>query len=343
MRIPENNNFGIIRLLLATLVVLGHALILSGPSEGYGIFGYTDFAVDAFFIVSGFLIYASFDKEPVFISFYLRRIFRIYPLYAVVVCLQALAMAWLLGGIRTHLSELFHYLLPNLVMANFLAHDMGGLLSGLHNPGINPSLWTLKVEAGFYLILPLLWLLTRRFGGGFLILLYMASTIFAAAALHYGSISISRQLPGQLRFFAVGIALYRYRNDKRLQFSIPVAAFLSVSIFIICTYLRKDPIMIPVYPLLIGLLVFLCALRLPVIPLKLDISYGVYLMHGPLIQLSLLLGIYEFTPRYVLGLVALVYALALIAERLVERPGIAMGKLLSRAWNNRHPPIRKSL
>ena len=43
-----------------------------------------------------------------------------------------------------------------MLLANFLQYDIGGVLSGLHNPGINPSLWTLKIEIGFYLIVPLI-------------------------------------------------------------------------------------------------------------------------------------------------------------------------------------------
>ena len=31
-------------------------------------------------------------------------------------------------------------------------------------PGINPSLWTLKIELGFYLIVPLIFVADRRWG-----------------------------------------------------------------------------------------------------------------------------------------------------------------------------------
>ena len=134
-----------------------------------------DFAVDMFFVVSGYLIFASFDKRPAIGDFYIRRVFRIYPLYMAVV-LQGWRWRRWRAALSWNMGELLRYLGLNLIMANFLAHDIGGLLSGLPNPGINPSLWTLKIEMGFYLMMPLLWYLIQRFGLAFLALLYAAST-----------------------------------------------------------------------------------------------------------------------------------------------------------------------
>lgn len=329
---PFSNNFTLLRLVLALLVVFGHFKILQGKVYAGGIYGFADFAVDAFFIVSGYLIYASYDARPENISFYIRRFFRIYPLYFAVVLAQGVAMAVLAGGIVENIGKLAKYLGYNFIMANFMAHNLGGLLDHLHNDGVNPSLWTLKIEVMFYLIVPLLWWLTRRFGNTFLVLLYIASTLFAFVALYYDRYDIAKQLPGKLRFFAVGIALYCHRDAIKMR--MPLTLGVLALCFAACL-LRDISWLFPLYPLCVGMVVFLCAMRLPAITVSFDISYGVYLIHGPLIQLSLFTGIFADTYGFFTALVTTACILAFIAELAIEQPGINLGHRLSLLWLKR--------
>jgi peptidoglycan/LPS O-acetylase OafA/YrhL len=327
---PQQNNFTALRLLLALLVVLGHFTTLPSDIPARGLFSYGTFAVDTFFVISGYLIFGSFDTKPVIGSFYIRRIFRIYPLYLTVVIVQALIMAALAGGIVENGAELLRYLSLNLILANFLAYDIGGLLSGLHNPGINPSLWTLKIEFAFYLLLPLLWYFTQRFGWRFLLLLYVLSTAYVMITLHYGMDILAKQLPGQLRFFVVGMALYHYRH--RLVFPLLPTIIVTGILFILSQFYHDLPLVMPLNPICSGLVMLLFVFRLPHIPLSFDISYGIYLLHGPLIQLSLLFGIFHDTLGFLALLLASVMLLAFAAERIIELPGINLGKRLAKDW-----------
>jgi glycosyltransferase involved in cell wall biosynthesis len=68
-----------------------------------------------------------------------------------------------------------------------------------------------------------------------------------------------------------------------------------------------------------------------------DISYGVYLLHAPTIQLSLLLGLYRPELAGLLAIMAIVIVLSLVVERLVERPGIDIGRRLSRRRGSAAP------
>ena len=101
----------------------------------------------------------------------------------------------------------------NLAFANFLQYDIGGVLHGLHVPGINPSLWTLKIELGFYLIVPLVFLAIRRWGFKSLLAIFLASVVYEVVALHLGDPRFAKQLPGQMQFFVVGMALYLYVRE----------------------------------------------------------------------------------------------------------------------------------
>jgi peptidoglycan/LPS O-acetylase OafA/YrhL len=62
-------------------------------------------------------------------------------------------------------------------------------------------------------------------------------------------------------------------------------------------------------------------------------------LHGPLIQTSILLGVFRDTPWFLAGVAGTVIVLALVTERLVERPGTEFGRRLSRRLRRRTPVI----
>ena len=82
---------------------------------------------------------------------------------------------------------------------------------------------------------------------------------------------------------------------------------------------------------------FCFALCTPVVHMRTDMSYSVYLVHGPLIQTMLLLGIFRDTPLYLVGVVVTVLVMSFVAEHLVERPGNEFGRRLSVRLRPRRP------
>jgi len=330
------NNFTLLRLLLALMVVFGHFKLLSGTPYPPFPFNLADAAVDCFFVVSGFLITLSYERTHGLWAFYIRRVFRLYPMYVCVVLMQAALMMTLLpnGPFSAPYSTL-RYLGSNLLLANFLQYDIGGVLDGLRNPGINPSLWTLKIEIGFYLIVPAIVIATRRWGWRVLAAIFAGSVAYSLVCLHFGEIRLARQLPGQLQFFVAGMALYLY--GERLRVS-PWVSILIAAVFLVA-WSTIQPIPDGIRPILVAAFVYSFALCLPVMPLHRDISYSVYLLHGPLIQTSILLGVFRDTPWFLAGVVGTVIVLALVTERLVERPGTEFGRRLSRRLRRRTPVI----
>jgi peptidoglycan/LPS O-acetylase OafA/YrhL len=153
----EDNNFTLLRLLLALMVVLGHFKLLWGIKEPPFPFNFADAAVDCFFVVSGFLIAGAYERSRGLWAFYVRRVFRLYPMYACVVLLQAAIMLALLpNGPLSELPSTLRYLVANLALANLLQTDIVGLFAHADIPAINPSLWTLKIEVMFYAFVPLI-------------------------------------------------------------------------------------------------------------------------------------------------------------------------------------------
>jgi len=322
----ETNNFTLLRLLLSVAVVFGHFKLLSGTDYPTFPFNLADAAVDCFFIVSGYLIALSYERTRGLLPFYIRRFFRLYPMYACIVLIQSgIMLALLPGGPFSQPEQTWHYLAANLVFANFLQYDIGGVLSGLAVPSINPSLWTLKIELGFYLIVPLIYAGVRRWGFKVLLAIFVASVAYNVIELQLGDPRYAKQLPGQLQFFVVGMALYLYARDVRL----PAWITPIVTVLFLVAWSNFHPIPPGIRPLVVAAFVFCVAFCTPVVHMRTDMSYSVYLVHGPLIQTLLLTGVFRDTPIALIGVVAAVLALSYAAERLVERPGNEFGRRLS--------------
>ena len=336
-RLKENeNNFTSLRLLLALMVVFGHFKLLSGTKHPAFPFDLADAAVDAFFVVSGFLITLSYERSRGLWPFYVRRIFRLYPMYVCAVVIQtAIMLALLPNGPLSELRSTVQYLIANLLLANFLQYDIGGVLSGVQVPGINPSLWTLKIEIGFYLIVPLIYAAVRRWSWVALALIFAGSTLYSLAMLHLGDVRLARQLPGQLQFFVVGMALYLYGRPLRVPRLVSVAVV--VGFFAVWSLIQ--PIPSGLRPIVVAVFVFDFALCLPAVPLRSDMSYSVYLLQGPLLQTAILIGVFRDTLWFLGGVLCVVLALAFVAERLVERPGNALGRALSVRLECRAPSL----
>lgn len=168
-----------LRAVAVTAVVLFHAK-LAGFSGGF-------VGVDIFFVLSGFLIGGIVDREArggsfSFAAFYLRRARRILPaLIAVVLATLALGLLLLSPDEleRTAISG-FAALVGG--SNGWFWHD-----SNYFSPGAQyaPLLmtWSLGVEEQFYLLLPPLLLLLRRWRAGW--------TVPAVALLTFGSLVLS--------------------------------------------------------------------------------------------------------------------------------------------------------
>jgi len=126
----------------------------AGPLAANGYLG-----VDLFFLISGFLLAmpwfvheAGHRAHPSAIAFYRRRFWRIVPAYYVQLAILFAIVLPLLHGTRFWRSDLWVYLY-NLFAHVLFLHNTTPLSSG--SMQANGALWTLAVEAQFYLVLPI--------------------------------------------------------------------------------------------------------------------------------------------------------------------------------------------
>jgi peptidoglycan/LPS O-acetylase OafA/YrhL len=324
-----HNNFTPLRLALALLVVFGHFKLLSGTVQPAFPFNLADAAVYSFFVVSGFLIAGSYERSSTLRGYLFRRVFRLYPMYACVVLAQAVLLAIAstqVNGFGATVAPALRYLGVNLVFANFLQYDVGGVLDHLRVPGLNPSLWTLKIEIGFYFVAPFICEAKRRWGWPVLATLFLASAVYAVGFGYFDEVRLAKQLPGQLQFFIVGMALHYYGARWRPGFALALA--VAVGFPVVWTFVPQPPPL--VLPLMVGLFVAAVALWSPPLGVGLDISYSVYLLHGPVLQTLLWQHWFVDSPWLLASVVTGVIAVSLVTERLIERPGTALGRRLSR-------------
>jgi peptidoglycan/LPS O-acetylase OafA/YrhL len=293
--IPSKNNFNIIRLFLASFVMLAHLTELTQEKylhwTNYLPNSYT--AINSFFIISGFLVFRSYERTDNVKEFLMRRFLRIYPAYMVVIVFGVL-----LGAFLTTLSpliyfsslETYKYLGYNLIFMNFLQPTLPGVFENNFIHVVNGSLWTLKIEFMFYFSVPMILFVVRYIRRDVVfILLYLISVLYLGSMFllskEIGNTlfdSFSKQLPGQLMYFICGaIVYYHFTKLSRIPLWIIIP-----SVIIYFFSLKYNLYFL--FPLCLAGIIFPLAFTKssfsPGFIAKNDLSYGLYLFHFPVIQ-----------------------------------------------------------
>ena len=125
-----NNNFDLLRLLFAVTVCLVHSYNISGFQQLSLVANFlsSSVAVKAFFVVSGFLIFMSFERSTSCSSYAKKRIRRIYPAYFTIVVLCAIGLMFFSSeNVENYYSITWvKYVFANLAFLNFLQPSLPG-------------------------------------------------------------------------------------------------------------------------------------------------------------------------------------------------------------------------
>ncbi|MEO6148226.1 MAG: acyltransferase [Sulfuriferula sp.] len=326
----RRNNFDLLRFLLALTVFLYHSYVLSEVAT-LSVFDQilsADLAVKSFFIVSGFLIFMSYENSRDIRSYFVKRAKRIYPAYFFMILAGATLALIFTSHARDgfFFTQLVKYVASNLVFLNVLQTSVPGLFDGNHVHAINGALWTLKIEVMFYLFVPLAVLAFRQFGRLPMMALFFAgSVLYSAVMFHFANqtglpiyLELQRQLPGQIAFFIAGAAAYYYFDSlsRYAVWLVPVAA--------VAFALQGKLPWLGVEPLALAVLVIGFACLLPYVgdfAKYGDFSYGMYIAHFPILQLLIAYGLFRESPIGALLLAAiLVLTTAFLLWHFVEKP-----------------------
>ncbi len=316
------NNLDLARFSLAAMVFLSHAHDLSqaGQLSFLTRFISSTLAVQAFFVISGFLIFQSYDRSSSIKSYASKRIRRILPAYALVIIASAILLGFASSlSFRDYIAQsaVWRYVAANIVFVNFLCPELPGVFQDNPVRAVNGALWTLKIEAAFYVAVPIcVWLFKHIGRTRTLVVIYLLSVLYAvgttwlAAARHNAAfLELGRQLPGQMSYFVAGAAIYynfdRFRANRALCAAAGVILFVCSALFL--PFLLR--------PVSVALLVMSVAFgpHMGRFGKSGDFSYGIYIVHFPILQALIATGL----PRYSLTAFLLVAVLAVLTAAIL--------------------------
>ncbi|MDV3130405.1 acyltransferase [Mycobacterium sp. 21AC1] len=341
---PRNNALNAWRLVLATSVILCHSWPLTGHRIPYKPVEQLleQVGVDGFFAASGFLITASWLRNPRLRDFAIARALRIFP--GLWVCLAIIAFViaplsvMIQGGSVSDLMAShapLEYLLNNAVLNVYYA-GIDGTPRGVPWAGVwNGSIWTLVFEMICYIavaVLGVVGLLKRRWVIPSIFVLMLCAT----AWLSYPTFAMQTIPQMVARFavmFAAGALLYQYRDAIPARWSLVAVSI----VLVLASGLLTNYRVIGALPLAYAVIVSGALVHRKRLNLRNDLSYGVYIYAYPIQQLLVVLGLASLGPFpfFVVATVATV-PLAALSWFVVEKHAL---KLKSRLTKRRTGPV----
>lgn len=310
------DNFLFLRIVAASLVIYGHASALSGTIHKQDLFIWLgwghysgDIAVDAFFLISGFLVTGSFIRRHDLYHFLKARFLRVVPAFILNVSVLALVY----GAALTTLSLAAYYASPhtwsyitqNLKYSSHMVWDLPGVFEDMKRATINGSQWTLPAEVRMYIFLGIL--------GAVGVLRKKRIALVVLLGLYIVGLVVPNWLPlhpsSWLRlagFFLIGVVAYEYRERITVSWQLVLA-------LVWLAYLtRGTPAYGLTFPLAVAGFVFAFAYLTPPwhwLERFGDPSYGIYLWGWPVEQLV----VYFFPHLGLAPFVALAVTAAILA------------------------------
>ena len=333
----RTNNFDGIRIIAASMVIIGHAYGLTGNGTAPFFWQYTvsGVGIKIFFAISGYLVVKSFMLDPHFGRFLAKRTLRIFPALITLVIVSAC----ILGPIITILPLSDYFSHPDFSkyfqnIALIHARYLPGVFETTHYPHeINGPLWSLAAEFFMYLSVMMVAALSLIFARKNRIVFEIIWTIFTLALIiidigqNWGiwdfHLDVSRPVSAAL-FFGVGGMIFLAERYTTRQ--IPVVVLIAMAILL---QIDHNPV------LLIVSYVFT-----PIIIIRLghaswpvlrdlgrwgDLSYGTYLYGWPVAQVLIM---YYLTtlPLFAHIVLALLisYVLGFFSWHLVEKRALRL-------------------
>jgi peptidoglycan/LPS O-acetylase OafA/YrhL len=333
----RDNRFTLIRLALASAVLLEHAVIvtqgpLPPPPMAINAWSISYAAVNGFFVLSGFLIANSLEHRADPFTYAASRILRLMP---ALVFLSAIAV-FFVGPVATGLSQAAYWTAPQTWTYPF---QVLAFLDTSQGPaGIFPdhpwrgefsaTLWTLRYEVIAYIAAALLFFTPLPWGR------VAALVYFAIANLAYLLIQTTwPEAPALFTSaarlsaaFTLGMVVYLWRER------LPVLPWAAIAALPLWLFLGEAPLAELFLNLAIGSLLFWVAFArfggAPTWSAVPDWSYGIYIWHYPIMQL-VLLAEPEADPWTVGAFtIPATAAIAAISWYWIEKPSLGQKSLL---------------
>ena len=337
-RTSRNHVFDLLRIVFATLVLLSHAPEITDgnasrelwtrASGGSMTFG--GLAVDGFFLLSGFLIAQSWERDPEFLNYLRKRLLRIVPGYAVAVLLSIVVVGLVAPGVDHFFRHLTMRTVASILMLS--SPETPPVYPGDVYHLVNGSTWTITYEFRCYVlvaILGLVGLLRRRW-------VCLAATCALLVVMNSFQLTVDLSWSRYLFFtgvplqvfrltaaFLVGTCFYLFRD--RVRFKPWLAAVALAFLVVVRVFLARKL----EGAVLVGggyLLFYVGSLSLSWlnwmrrVP---DISYGIYLYGWPVE--TMWIWTHHGSPWVTFAVsTPICFALGWLSWHFVERPALTL-------------------
>ncbi len=344
---PAKNNLNVLRFVAASLVLVAHGVELpSGLEKHDWIYSATGkslgwYAVSAFFVISGYLILMSWQRNPSLSSFVQARFLRIMPglLIMLITVVSVLGLFFsaldFLSYIRD--KETLSYFVGCLSII-FVKYDLPGVFH--YNPirVVNGSLWTLRYEIFCYACVAFAGLLgilrhcyLRRIAlslcisTALVVLIWAEFTGYAETNSKLGMLS---ELARLTLCFLLGALYFEFQNRLPLSF-IGLLGLIGFALIAIQT---------PLFTPILVVMTAYATLWFAFVPngkwirwtrSAPDYSYGMYIYSCPIQQ-----AIISLSPTLATGVTILLsfcvtIPFAALSWHLIEQPALALKRLKS--------------
>ncbi len=279
--IRRDNCFDFMRYLFAFSLILAHFCTITEREQFWFITG--SMRVKAFFTITGFLVTYSFLRRDCnIVSYAQKRFARIIPAYIITI-IFCMILGWWVTSLSTEdffsSKQTWKYFISNIFMLNWLEPELPNTFQNNPWPQMNGSLWSMKQEVLFYIAVPFIIMIMKRFGkkwiGIFLTTLCVISYPFVNVQTQYFTFFIGGMI--LMLFFDL------YNKYFKYLFCISILAF-SFQIFESLTF-----------PMILVGVAYHCK------PLNIfrkfeNITYGLFLYHFPVIQALIHFGVLNYSP-----------------------------------------------
>nr|WP_010130493.1 acyltransferase [Microbulbifer agarilyticus] len=328
----RENNFTLIRLIFAWLVLFGHSFAIQ-PTHGLknplnSIFKGSEwigsFAVHGFFIISGFLVCASLLNRGVK-DYIISRALRVLPglMLCVLICVFVLGVVLTTLPLVEYLTsaKTWEYLKNGFAIFR-MEWSLPGVFEDNRRRSMNGSLWTLNVEVYCYFLLACIGffgLLGKRALANLTIFGVLAFSYFNFSDVPLLGVNDKWGRPGL--FFIVGVFFYLNRA------SVPVNGKLAIFSLIVLVSSFGEGWYLYVSPPFFAYIIFYLAYATKNLGIDKslgDISYGVYIYAWPVQQVVAMAfpGLNPYSHTVVATLV--VFVLAYVSWHFVEKNALKL-------------------
>lgn len=332
---PRLNGLNLLRLLLATGVIVHHSLLAQGiPIDGPFSALVKEGFVDGFFAISGFLIVSSWHRDPRWWPFLRARLLRILPAFWVCLAITAFVLAPIgialqgAGFPPGFWPDATLFVARNLALVGF-EYNIGATPAGLPLTDWNGSLWTLWWEFSCYLavlVLGVIGALKRRWVIPAMFAFSLALALLADAHI-VGNFLLVIAARFGLMFFA-GALVYQLRDR------LPVRAWLlaaAAAVIALAAAFLPDYRIVAAIPIAYLLISVGALIKAPLLRLRNDVSYGIYIYAFPVQQILVIAGAGLLgVPLFAVLSFVMTLPLAIASWFLVERPALRL-KMRGRA------------